>query len=151
MNETIGFVVFEACSVREQFRPENVDNKQRASHLDELCSLLFGSAADFANHDDALRLRVSNEALQAVHEVGAVEGVAADADAGGLAEAHGRRLENLLSQPQGVSTPHANACDKAAGSEHAARERMRLSQARTASYVSVPERDTTPMRPGLWM
>lgn len=112
MNETTGLVVFEACSARERLRPGSVDNKQRTSRLDELGSLLFGSATDFADHDDALRLRVSDEALQAVHKVGAVERVAADADTRGLAEAHGSRLENLLSQPQEVS--------------HAARKRRRL-------------------------
>src|SRR5690606_24864717 len=57
---------------------------------------LFGGAADFADHDDALRLVVGEEQLQAVDEVGAVHRVAADADAGGLAEPRGRGLRDRL-------------------------------------------------------
>ena len=50
---------------------------------------------NLANHDDPLRLRVVHEALQAVNEVGAVERVAADAHAGGLAQSYGGGLKPL--------------------------------------------------------
>ena len=55
-------------------------------------SFLFGAAADFAHHDDALGLRVVGEPLEAVDEVGAVEGVAANAHHRGLPQAQVRRL-----------------------------------------------------------
>src|SRR5690606_23351509 len=47
----------------------------------------LGRAADLADHDDALGLRVVLEQLQAVNEVEALDRVAADADHRGLAEA----------------------------------------------------------------
>ena len=104
MKDTTGLVVLEACAGRENARetPERCANA-RAPDLDEVSSLLFSSAANLSNHDDALSLRVNHKALQAVHEVGAVEGVTANADARGLAEAHGGGLENLRSQPMAVS------------------------------------------------
>src|ERR1700726_1930825 len=49
-----------------------------------------GRPADLANHDDRLGLLVLEEELEAVDEIGAVDGIAADADAARLAEA-GRR------------------------------------------------------------
>ena len=49
--------------------------------------LLLRLATDLADHDDALRLGVAEEDVEAVEEVGPVEGVAADADAQRLAEA----------------------------------------------------------------
>src|SRR4051812_40824719 len=53
---------------------------------DKLGGVLLGGAADLADHDDALRLVILEEELEAVDEVGAVDGIAADADAGRLAE-----------------------------------------------------------------
>ena len=44
----------------------------------------------------AFGLRVVLEQLEAIDEVGAVDRVAADADAGGLAEARGRGLRHRL-------------------------------------------------------
>ena len=55
--------------------------------LDVFGRFFFGRAADFADHDDALGLRVGLEGGEDVHEAGAVNRVAADTDAGGLAEA----------------------------------------------------------------
>jgi hypothetical protein len=46
----------------------------------------LGVAADLADHDDALGLGVLQEQSEAVDEVGAVDRIAADADAGRLAE-----------------------------------------------------------------
>src|SRR4051812_2566099 len=62
--------------------------------LDELGSLDLGVAADLADHDDAFRLRVIQEQLQAIHEVGAVDRIAADADAGRLPQARRRGLRH---------------------------------------------------------
>ena len=55
--------------------------------LQELCGSLFGLSSDLPNHDDSLRVGVIEEHVETVQEVGAVEGVAADADAEGLTEA----------------------------------------------------------------
>ena len=56
--------------------------------LQELCRPLFRLPSDLADHDDALRLGIVEEHVEAVQEVGAVEGVAPDADAEGLTEAN---------------------------------------------------------------
>src|SRR5476651_2386127 len=52
----------------------------------------LGVAADLADHDDALGLGIPHEHFQALDEVGAIHRVAADADAGRLAEADSRGL-----------------------------------------------------------
>jgi hypothetical protein len=52
--------------------------------LDEIGGGLLGAAADLPDQDDALGLVIRLEALQAGDEVQAVDGIAADADAGGL-------------------------------------------------------------------
>ena len=56
----------------------------------ELRRILLGRAADLADHDDRFRLRVGEEEFQHGDELGALDGVAADADRGGLAEAFAR-------------------------------------------------------------
>src|SRR6202000_638326 len=61
---------------------------------DEFGRFFFRAAADFADHDDAFGLRIVLEQLQAVDEVQAVDRVAADADAGGLAQAFVGGLEH---------------------------------------------------------
>ncbi len=71
--------------------------------LDPSRSLLFGGAADLADHDDALGLLILHELLEAVDEVCAVEGVASNADNNALAEADSGGLENcLVSQRAGA-------------------------------------------------
>ena len=52
-------------------------------------SLFLGAAADLADHDDLFRGVVFEKELQAIDEIGAVDGIAADADAGRLAETCG--------------------------------------------------------------
>lgn len=59
-------------------------------------TLLLGAAADLTDHDDTLSLRVLNESLQSVDEVGAVERVTADTDDGALAEVDGGGLVDGL-------------------------------------------------------
>src|SRR5690606_32665914 len=67
----------------------------------------FGSAADLADHDDGLGLRIVVEHLEHVEVGGAVDGVAADADAGGLAE------PGLGELPDGLVGESAGAGDDA--------------------------------------
>ncbi len=62
--------------------------------LMQVGGLFLGAAADFADHDDRLGLRIGQEQFQDIDEIGAVDRVAADADAGGLAEAGGRGLRH---------------------------------------------------------
>src|SRR5210317_660380 len=68
------------------------NNRLRDITLYKLCRSLFVRAADFANHDDAVGLRICFEKLEAVDKVHAAHGVAADTDARGLAQAIRRRL-----------------------------------------------------------
>ena len=53
---------------------------------DEVGGALFGVAADLADHDDQLGLRVVLEQGEDVDEVGADDRIAADADDRGVAE-----------------------------------------------------------------
>mmetsp|Transcript_70042 Transcript_70042/g.200741 ORF Transcript_70042/g.200741 Transcript_70042/m.200741 type:complete len:230 (-) Transcript_70042:437-1126(-) len=64
--------------------------------LQPLGSVLLGASANLTDHDDTFCRRVVHEALEAIDEVGAVEGVAADADASRLAKAGLRRLVHRL-------------------------------------------------------
>lgn len=71
--------------------------------LEELGGVLLGGTANLANHDDAVRLLILEEDLEAVDEVGAAEGVAADADDEGLAEAGlGGLVDGLVRQGAGA-------------------------------------------------
>ena len=51
---------------------------------------LLGGAADLADHQDAVGVGVGLEELEHVDEVDAVDRIAADADAGRLADARAR-------------------------------------------------------------
>ena len=60
-------------------------------------------AADLADHHDALGLSVLLEGLETVDEVGARQRVAADAEAGGLAETEAGELpDGLVGQGSGA-------------------------------------------------
>ena len=50
--------------------------------LDEVGGVFLGAAADLADHDDALGLRIGEEHLQHLDMLGALDRIAADADAG---------------------------------------------------------------------
>src|SRR5262245_8214095 len=58
--------------------------------------VLLGRTPDLADHDDALGLVVAEEEVQAIDEIGPIDGVAADADAGGLPQAGRRGLGHRL-------------------------------------------------------
>src|SRR5512146_1231880 len=60
----------------------------------EGCGFLLGAAADLADHDDRLRAVILEEQIEAIDEVRAVHRIAADADAGRLAEAGGGGLRH---------------------------------------------------------
>src|SRR6266850_1394661 len=60
--------------------------------LDPLRGALFGVATDFANQNDGVRVGIGAEKLDGVEECRADDGIAADADARGLADAELRQL-----------------------------------------------------------
>src|SRR5690606_8924571 len=75
------------------------------AHLrgDVLRGGLLVAAADLAHHEHAFGLRVRLEQRQAVDEIHAAHGIAADADAGALAEAAaGRLVHRLVGQGAGA-------------------------------------------------
>ncbi len=78
--------------------------------LDELGGVFLGGAADFADHDDRLGVGVGQEHLQHVDELGALDRIAADADGGGLAEAHVGGLEHRFIGEGAGARDHADAC-----------------------------------------
>src|SRR5664280_3024396 len=62
------------------------DHRLSDVRLDISRRRLLGVAADLANHDDGVRVRIRVEQLQRVQERGPDDRVAADPDAGGLAD-----------------------------------------------------------------
>ena len=70
---------------------------------------LFVRAADLAHHDDAVGGGIGLEQLEAVDEVHAAHGIAADADAGGLAKAVARGLVDRL---VGRACPSGRRCPR---------------------------------------
>src|SRR5690606_39968104 len=76
-------------------RGTGAEAHHRLGHVfaDELGRFLFGTAADLADQDDALGLRVVLEQLQRVDEVGAIDRVATAADSGRLDQP---RIRGLL-------------------------------------------------------
>src|SRR5690606_29472918 len=80
--------VAHALAGRGRGAGDEADDRLLHVVLDVLGTGFLGVAADLADHDDAFGLRVFVEQLQAVDEVQAVDRVAADADAGRLAQAY---------------------------------------------------------------
>src|SRR5579864_7390032 len=64
--------------------------------LDELGAIFLGRAADLADHDDRLRVGVGEKHLEDINEIRAIDRVAANADAGRLAEPDRCRLRDRL-------------------------------------------------------
>ena len=64
--------------------------------LDPLCRVLLGRAADLTDDEDGVGVGVVLKELECVDEVRALDGVAADADGGRLADARVRELERRL-------------------------------------------------------
>src|SRR6202022_4401599 len=64
--------------------------------LDPGGGIFFLAAADLADQDDRVGLRILGEQLHAIDEVEAVHGIAADPDRGGLSHAELRDLVHRL-------------------------------------------------------
>ena len=71
---------------------------------------LLGAAADLADHDHAVGVRVVVEELEHVDEVRAVDRVAADADAGRLADAERRELADGFVGQRAASARRRRCC-----------------------------------------
>ena len=78
--------------------------------LDERRRLFLGAAADLADQDDALGAGIVLEEPQHVDEAGADDRVAADADAGRLADAELRELVHGLVGERAAARDDADAC-----------------------------------------
>src|SRR5205814_1770585 len=59
---------------------------------DELSGSLFRVAANFANHDDRLGLRIAIKQIERVHKIRSDDWIATNADCGGLSDAALRKL-----------------------------------------------------------
>ena len=68
----------------------------------------FGVAADFADHDDGVRVGIVVEELDGVEKCGADDRIAADADAGGLADAELRQLADGFIGQRAGARDHAH-------------------------------------------
>ena len=75
---------------------EGGDGLVRHVLLDPLCRVLLGRAADLTDDEDGVGVGVVLKELERVDEVCALDGVAADADGGRLADARVRELERRL-------------------------------------------------------
>ena len=69
---------------------------------------LLGAAADFADHDDAVRVRVVVEQFDDVQVRQARHGIAADADAGALARAATGQLPDRFVSERAAAGDNAN-------------------------------------------
>src|SRR5665213_1360145 len=64
--------------------------------FDEIGGLFLGAAANLTDHDDGFGFGIPQEHLQHVDMLGAFDGIAADAHAGGLPKAHRRGLPHCF-------------------------------------------------------
>src|SRR5690606_10187640 len=76
--------------------------------LEELRRLLLGRAADLADHDDRFGFVIGKEPFQHVDVFRTLDRIAADADAGGLAEAGVGGLEHCLVGQRARARHHAD-------------------------------------------
>mmetsp|Transcript_19353 Transcript_19353/g.45283 ORF Transcript_19353/g.45283 Transcript_19353/m.45283 type:complete len:326 (-) Transcript_19353:31-1008(-) len=94
-NDGAGVSHASAGGCRETCNETN-DGLLVAAGAEPLSSLLLCGASDLTNHNDTFSLRVADEVLQAVEEVGAVERVTTNANASGLAKPSNSGLVHSL-------------------------------------------------------
>src|SRR5437660_302570 len=81
-----------AASRRSGLPGDETDDRLLHVGLDPFGGALFGVAADFADQNNGVRVRIVVEKLDGVEKCRANDGIAADADARGLADAELRQL-----------------------------------------------------------
>ena len=89
---------------------DEADDRLLHVRLDVLGRGLFRIAADFADHDDRFRVRIFVEELDRIDEGGADDRIAADADAGRLADAELRQLTDGLIRQRAGAGHDADIC-----------------------------------------
>src|SRR6185295_7308598 len=90
--------------------------------LDPFGGFFFRTPANLADHDDSMCFRVVHEHLEHIEVRGAIDWIAADADAGGLANATAGQLPNRFVRESAASRDHTDM----------------------AFLVNVPRRDSNP-------
>src|SRR5213082_2500419 len=102
-----------AASGRRGAAGNEADHRLAAAALrlvrEELRRVLFGAAADLADHDDRLGLLVAQEHLEDVDELGAFDRIAANGDGCRLAETFIGGLENGFVSQGARTTDNSNA------------------------------------------
>src|SRR6187399_2374204 len=96
--------------------------------MDEIRGSFFVRAADLAHHDDAFGLRIPFEEFQHIDEVHTAHRIAADADAGALAEALVSGLEHGFVR-------------EGAGARHDANTALLVDEARHDADLALARRD----------
>src|SRR5713226_2101645 len=84
--------VAHAAARRSGLAGDEADHGFPHVRFDEFCSAFFGIAADFADHHDGVRIGIVVEEADRVKERCADDGIASNADAGGLADTETREL-----------------------------------------------------------
>src|SRR2546425_12780566 len=100
--------LFRSPPGRRRLAADEADHRLLDARLDVGRRLLLGGAADLADHHDRPRAGVLVEQAQHVDEAGAVDGIAADADARGLADTPLGELAHDLVGERAASREHAD-------------------------------------------
>src|SRR5260370_15802980 len=107
-----------AAPRRSRLAGDKADDRLFHIDLDPLGGALFGVAADFADQNNRVRLWIIVEKLNGVEKRRADDGVAADADAGGLANAELGELMNGFVSECAAAADHSAAALRVVGVRH---------------------------------
>jgi len=100
--------VTHAASGRRGLPRDKSDHRFLHVRLDIRGRGFFGIAADFADQDDRRSLRIVVKHLDSVQERSADNGIAADANAGGLPDSQARKLVYRFISERAAAADHAN-------------------------------------------
>src|SRR2546429_5370819 len=97
-----------AASRRSGLPGDETDDRLLHVGLDPFGGALFGVAADFADQNNGVRVRIVGEKLDGVEKCRANDGIAADANARGLADAELRQLMDGFVGERAAAADDAN-------------------------------------------
>src|SRR6266851_8165720 len=100
--------VAHAASRRRSLPGDEAHNRLLHIGFNPFRGAFFGVPADFTDQDDGLRAGIIVEKLDGIEEGRADDGIAADADAGGLANAEARQLIDGFVSERAAAADHAN-------------------------------------------
>src|SRR5208337_4380741 len=103
-----GAGVSHAASGRRSCAGDESRHRLFAVHFDPIGGFFLGAAANLADHDNAVRVRVGIEQFDDIQVRGAVHRVAADTDTGALAGAAGGDLPDRFIGQSPATRDHAN-------------------------------------------